>query len=347
MRKEYPLNQKILPVEYPVITTYTHHAHLLSILGTKKEAFPWIISNYIQVFINKNFKESSWGDFYFPMPYETRTVENCKWLFNQKIRENLIDDRWNSIVDFVIDALDNNNYVNMMINYKYLSKSSLYKKTDWRHDVMVYGYDNEEKKLFCADFLFKSAQYEFSECSFEEFEDAYKNRYSYTNSTYLDHCVHTFEINSACDYEYDERNILALLKQYYSSEMPEYWKNYNQKNSNKLVFGMQFYDALSIYLREKDNPNIDIRPFYLMQDHKNIMIERIKYLATANVALSSYIAPYEQVFINCKKLVKIIMKYNYSHSPSTLEDACLKIENIKQNEKELLEAFLRDFSLSL
>lgn len=58
-----------MPVSYPMITTYTQHAHLLSILTHYECAHPWIFSNYIQLFINKDYKHH-WGDFYFPLTYE-------------------------------------------------------------------------------------------------------------------------------------------------------------------------------------------------------------------------------------------------------------------------------------
>ncbi len=47
------LTKKVLPVTYPMITTYTQHAHLLSILSNYECTYPWIFSNYIQLYINK------------------------------------------------------------------------------------------------------------------------------------------------------------------------------------------------------------------------------------------------------------------------------------------------------
>lgn len=49
--------KKVLAVEYPIITSYTHHAHLLTILGTNEKTKDWIFSNYIQVYINKDFEK--------------------------------------------------------------------------------------------------------------------------------------------------------------------------------------------------------------------------------------------------------------------------------------------------
>lgn len=39
--------KRILPICDPVITSYTKHAHILSIIGSYKQTYPWIFSNYI------------------------------------------------------------------------------------------------------------------------------------------------------------------------------------------------------------------------------------------------------------------------------------------------------------
>ena len=42
-------NKKILPVSYPMITSWQWHATLFSILGDDEKAKNWIFSNYIQL----------------------------------------------------------------------------------------------------------------------------------------------------------------------------------------------------------------------------------------------------------------------------------------------------------
>jgi len=50
--------KRILPICDPVITSYTKHAHILSIIGSYKQTYPWIFSNYIQVYMNKYYKDN-------------------------------------------------------------------------------------------------------------------------------------------------------------------------------------------------------------------------------------------------------------------------------------------------
>ena len=49
----YKITENKLPVSYPIITTYTQHAHLLSILTGCDLTYDWIFSNYIQLYINR------------------------------------------------------------------------------------------------------------------------------------------------------------------------------------------------------------------------------------------------------------------------------------------------------
>lgn len=79
----HTLGRGILPVSYPMITTYTQHAHLLSVLTHYECAHPWIFSNYIQLFINKDYKHH-WGDFYFPLTYEPAAFGCMQMDFDSK-----------------------------------------------------------------------------------------------------------------------------------------------------------------------------------------------------------------------------------------------------------------------
>ena len=66
--------KKVLAVEYPIITSYTHHAHLLTILGTNEKTKDWIFSNYIQVYINKDFEKSNFNHALFIAEYLGRLL---------------------------------------------------------------------------------------------------------------------------------------------------------------------------------------------------------------------------------------------------------------------------------
>ncbi len=221
--------KKILEKQYPIITTYTHHAYLLTILGAEPKTRGWIFSDYIQIYIDNNLKKNSWGDFYFPMPYEIKALELCKWVVTQKNHENLVDKKYVDIIDYIEDVIENDFFVHMMVNHKYLSNSYF----DRTHDILVAGYVNEKKILYCADFAASTGKYIFFECSYDEFREAYNDEDVKKGSTYINHFIYSYKINTECDYGYNVNNIIFWLKQYVNSYVPDYWKGY--KYSGKVL----------------------------------------------------------------------------------------------------------------
>lgn len=304
---------KILNVKRPMITSYTHHAHLLAILETQEDTLEWIFSNYIQIYINTDLSRNSWGDFYFPMPYEIKEAELCKWIYTQKQKDRVVDKRYEDIIEFLIDAIEDDSYIHLMVNYKYISKSRCF-GIDRSHDIMVYGYDEEKQKLYCADFFFQTGSYEFSECTYDEFRLAYKYAYHSGASLYLKHYIYTYQLNKSCDYEFNSGNILYGIEQYMRGGLPEYWAIYNRSDLANISFGLDCYDVLYYYVENLGEGSLDIRLFYLMKDHKKMMIERLKFLEKKDISrnMKEYIEKYEDIYRLMNTVVMLVLKFGQS-----------------------------------
>lgn len=61
-----------LPIVYPFITHKPPEAYVFSILGAYPQTQSWLISNYINMYINENGKGDFWGKDFF-----IRTVHGC------------------------------------------------------------------------------------------------------------------------------------------------------------------------------------------------------------------------------------------------------------------------------
>ena len=329
--------KKILDTKYPIITTYTHHAHLLSILGTSSMTKFWIFSNYIQIYINRELNVNSWADFYFPMPYETRPFELCKWIEVQKNSEEFIDKNQGDIIKYIIDLIDNNYYVHLMINYRYLSKSRYNKKNvDARHDILVYGYDSEIKTLYCADFMFETSKYSFCNCTYDEFYEAYNNDFVKKQASYLNHNIYSYKLKKGCDYEFHINNIVYWIKQYINSETPEYWKGYNYSNMNNIAWGISCYDILIQNLKSIGITYIDVRFYCLLKDHKKIMIERLRFIENNTQLLKEYVEFFEEIYSEFVLIVNLVIKYNMTNNLKIIDKIVAKLTEIKNNEYETL-----------
>ncbi|MGI6669149.1 MAG: hypothetical protein ACOX4M_07055 [Acetivibrionales bacterium] len=333
-------NRKILPAKYPMITTYTQHAHLLSILSNYENTYDWIYSNYIQLYINRDYKHN-WGDFYFPLPYEIRPSDSCKWILTQKINRDLAETKWESFVHFVIDRINAGQYVHTMLNYYFVPFSIRYMRMNLHHDILIYGYDMSKEILFVSDF-FNFGIYSYEELSFSDCLKAYNTYNLTTNPDYLNKMIYLYTFNESCDYKFDIMNILNFIKAYINGTTPEYWELYNEYNKPDIVFGIQVYESLSNYIgnvTSYDPHEIDIRPFHLLSDHKTMMCLRFRYLSEKgyyNVS-DSLLADLYEIEARMKKLINIVLKCRISRDKSYKDKIQKELADIANKEFNILK----------
>ena len=335
---DYQEQKKILPINKPFISLYTQHAHLLSILAAHEETYPWIYSNYIQVYYDKNI---DWADFYFSLPREIRPSESCSWISTSKIYRNDIIPIWNSIINFIIYYINNDCYVHTMLNYYYISLSRRYQHDHLEHDMLIYGYDVQNKLFYVADF-FKDWKYIFETISFAEIETAFLNLKYVTNYDYLNGLTYIYKYNPNCDYNFNKNNIISSIINYMKPYTPEYWNSINSADGNNKVYGCEIYDALTYYLMSKAailKRFIDVRPFCLLLEHKKMMLRRLEYLLAQNII------PYEKknlydkyknirddVFI----ILSLTLKFQLTADESIINKLAIMLPETCLKENELL-----------
>lgn len=335
--------KRILPINNPLITTYTQHAHLLSILSNYENSYGWIYSNYIQLYMNKNFKHN-WGDFYFPFPYELRPSDTCKWILSQKINRDYVDAKWESIFHFAIESINAGQYMHVMLNYYFVPFSERYLKMNLHHDILIYGYDMSRKTLYVSDF-FKFGKYSSEELSHSDLIRAY-NAYNVTNNPdYLNKMIYLYSFNEKCDYKFDINNIINSIKSYLHGTIPEYWDLYNMENKDNIVFGMQIYETMNNYVAARISYNpaeLDLRPFQLLSDHKSMMRLRFRYLSEKGyyMASDSMINNLSEIEMQMKKLINIILKCKISKDKTFKDKILNEINSIAKKEYDTLKAIV-------
>lgn len=343
------IGRKILPISYPMITTYTQHAHLLSILTYHERAHPWIFNNYIQLYINKDYKHN-WGDFYFPLTYELRPSDACKWITTQKIHRDTVTSKWDSVIHFIIENINSHHYVHTMVNYFNVPLSDRYNKLQLHHDIFVYGYDLNREILYVSDF-FKNGVYSQEELSFADFSLAFSTNHLTTNHDYLREMVYLYKFNDQYQDHFSAETLLNSLRNYYDNKPPEYWEMFNYGGDrNNLDFGMQIYTTLKNYVRSTvDNESkLDIRPFHLLYDHKKIMTLRLKYLYDNRLLgqlTQEHIDRFISIEVMAKIMMNLVLKYNLTRNRSILESLQTKITNIEKEESIFLERWLKQVGI--
>ncbi|WP_238653920.1 hypothetical protein [Paenibacillus piscarius] len=343
------LDRELLPVSYPMITTYTQHAHLLSILTHYEHAHPWIFSNYIQLFINKDYKHH-WGDFYFPVTYELRPSDACKWISTQKIHRDTVAAKWDSVIHFIIENINANHYIHTMVNYFYVPLSDRYQRLQLHHDIFVYGYDLNREILYVSDF-FKNGVYSQAEISFADFSLAFNTNHLTTNHDYLNEMVYLYTFKDQYQDTFSADTLVNSIRNYFTKKTPEYWEMFNYGGDrDKLDFGMQIYTTLFNYVKEtsENKSKLDIRPFHLLYDHKKMMTLRLKFLYDYRHLINldqEHIDEFTAIELKAKILVNLAMKYNLTREMSISDRLQALIENIEHDESIFLERWLNQVGI--
>lgn len=344
---------KILPTKYPEITTYTQHAHMLSILYAYDFTTDWIISNYILLYCQKDLNFHSWADFYTPLCYVIRSPECCKYLLKQKITAQTIKNMHIDIIDFICNSISCNNYVNITLDNYYLFPSIFFNKQHVCHDMMIYGFDKEKEVFYCSDFTFTVAMnYSSHEISFSDMINAYTHPYKNEYEHYMQGLIYLYQIIEPkdCSYVFDIRNIINQLRAYYNCNVLENWKFYHCDDRNNIVFGLDVYDSLINYIEntiQQKSTFLDIRLFYLVYNHKRIMITRINYLSEHYPDLKSILMPLLDSYVKIEKLCNlaplIITKWRIQKKHESLNEIISIYQNAKSLEKSALKEFFQKY----
>lgn len=307
---------KKLKVEYPMATAFPHQATLLSILQAYKECEDWIFCNYIQIFSAKDlsggpgviakfdFFHSLYGDYRY---FELRTNP---WLQFYKIPLYLLLDTWNDICNFLIDRIDNDEYIWFPIKTDYIG---LY-QYDGYHVQFIYGYDLGEKKFFCADNY--KGKYSFEEISFANIELAIKN---VVNQADLDLGTEGLTLlkyytlpnwnEKFSRYIFNKAKVINDIKEYLL--LDNYGMGYRMNHFYS--FGVDCYFSLINYFQYtfENKLFIDLRAISSLIDHKNIMIERMKYmLRKGYIKDEVFVHDYSKIKDDILIIRNIIIKIN-------------------------------------
>lgn len=351
----YPKDSVVLPIKYPIVTSFTYHANLLSILGTKRSTYEWILSNYIQVYCYKEISKHYFGDFYFPGINQIYPAENCPWITRQLIHVNTLKNLNIQILDFIMQSIDDGYYVNIVLNHFYIKSSIYYQNEKLPHDVFITGYNKRERVFYANDFLFReNVQYADTTITFDEFIEAYEDCSPEHPHNLYKGIIYLLKLKESADFTWNEHNLIHSLRNYYEGKMPEHWEMYHDPEEPEVVFGMNMYDALVLYLEEgieKKFDNLDHREYFVMADHKHLMMERLSYFKEKIPHLRDHFVTLEKQYKDIHQIandvVALIVKFdmisNIDHiaNAEILKEALAKVKEMRVLEEKALGEFFR------
>lgn len=340
-------NIKILPMNYPVITSYPTHANILSCLQQYEDSMQWFYNYYIQLFAGGVINKGYYMDFCAPIPWRS-----CPWIYSQRIAKDMVEKKWASITEFIIDCIDSDFYVFLYLDQFYISEALPYQKQRYVHDTFIFGYDKQNRLFSVADF-YKYSKYCYTNIPFSEIEEAYINLDLTDIADNIQGIILIKPVRYD-NYAFDVRVVAGLLKDYllsqntFGSYTGGYRKDIGQKN-DFWFYGMDTYKLLKEHLQLFLNHQapLDIRPFHILLDHKTLMLMRIKYLIDNNYLnnASNIYEDYKLVEKQAISLRSMAIKAYLSKEEKPIRDAIAYIPKIVDNERVILEKLLETIIL--
>lgn len=201
------------------------------------------------------------------------------------------------------EMLRENFYVNGCYNEYFIKGKSAYKKEDFIHDYIIFGYDDDTKSFKSAAY-FPGGKYRFYDIPYEDYYNSIVGSKK--------ECLETFyaKVNKDCSPKIDIKAIKESLNKYLYSEketLIQHLQGY---------FGMEAWGKFAEYVKEAEYTDLDTRFSRVCMEHRQLMHMRIKKLYEQNYIADSTIEEeyYKKVCLPTVIIHNLFIKYNISKS---------------------------------
>lgn len=329
----------ILPKCDTFIKTYPKDANPLSILLNYTETYGWIMNSFIQI--------TSYDDKY--LDYYDFNYRNCPIIENQRIKKSLILDLYGDYTQFIIDNLNKGFYPTLLVNKKYISEYN--SNLDITHDLFIYGYNGCDKVFYISD-NFKNGKYSNGICTYMELENAIhniqENKNDYLYEVFRD-CIELLSYNKVKRTKLEMYRIKESIIDYLSSQPTKCWyvnhEMWDEDETKKRTFGIKCYNTIKNHILIASQLGYFIQGssqvFYLMWEHKNTMLLRLKHLKENGIHFddTTFIL-FDEIIKQAEICLRLKLKYDMAPDCNILSRITSIYNNIKDMEEETLEKII-------
>jgi hypothetical protein len=301
----------------PLISTYNYYASITSIFAEEDGIWPWFYSSCIQYCYDEKH------DWFF---FENHNLlDTCEYLERTKISRELASKGWDTVIQLLMDAIDNGNYCYFLINRYYLPGSIDYQKNHGSHEIFVYGYDKEKKIVYYADHL-SSGKYIKTTCTFDEMDKAY-NLIPTDDWIYICMYKKIPRDYDCVNMDYVKKSLECLLEGKPSIETPTGTPWWN------CTYGISIYDILIKKL--EISHHLDKRPYHLLWEHKKCMTLRLEYMIKQGLIRpqTDILEEYTLLEKDYLTLRNIALKYNLSQNEKLRDKLISLVGDYKEREQ--------------
>lgn len=231
---------------------------------------PWVISKYI----NPLFMETSPNNAYDICTYD-RWGTNDGILYHQYV--NLFKSTYDcleiDVIKSICAMIKNGCYITGVYNEKYIPGKMVYNQSDFVHDYILYGFDEEKQTFLSAGYL-ADRRYQSYEISFSNFAQS-------INSVGGDRLQFGFwTYNHNYHYQYNGERVLGELNDYIKCTTSH---NYRKNLYYGIEANRKLRDYLLYCITNYDTPVVDLRYSRAYMEHKSILYMCFKYLVQENL----------------------------------------------------------------
>ncbi|MWC29592.1 hypothetical protein [Paenibacillus sp. MMS18-CY102] len=326
------MNKKLYTSK-PVVSAFPIFANVLSIITKHKDAQNWIFSNFIHVSSSPKLYSLTFYDCW-------NYVRNCPLLIHNTVDRWIIEEKWkNDINAFLIDAINHESYAYFYLDEAKLKNTSVSQMVEsFTHDVMVFGYDLQEKTFNIAGNLI-NGKYVESTCTFDEMELAFAHA-NLSNDWF--HGIKLLRVNENEQYRIHKPTIKQAFSDYCNSvNIAQARGNLNLVDE---VFGLEVYDILIEYIEKSCKENsfeLNFMPFYFMWEHKDCLLARFDYLIQEGILQQNETSDHirnELSHLVQRALIlrNSIYKYALLNDQSKLLQGIKRLEEMRSIEQEVI-----------
>lgn len=309
-------DKKELSILLPISKAYHRMSFAMAILMAN-EKYHFCINNYINIFMEPNFIKDIDNTF---LSFENTDIKEVD-IFNVEI-----SDVGELSFDDIVSRIDSGSYLFFNnINENYI-KNARYEGTDFRHNLLVWGYDRNENTINVMGYD-KSNQMALYTTPFESLKMACNSVFGKTEM---------FSIRIKENIE--EKIELIKIK----DELECYLEGCPSDNGGypSDLYGINAVYCLKHYLKciEKgtyDKEKFDLKMFKFISDHKNIMSIRMRVLSTINENINSLITDYSGVVAISDKLRALSLKFFASGKEVLLQNMQKYLTDMIEKEKSI------------
>lgn len=345
---------KILPLETVTLTAWAEENFLFGIVKSMDTGWDWLMNQFIQLrgahYINYEYGAVDSSITFYPYAIHQlapNIFDLCPYIDKYTLPKKFVKKHYSSFFDFVKEMIDDGFYLSTFLDQFFREDKSL--DSDFRHPNFIYGYCDEENRVYIAD-NFENGKYGEKSISKEDLEKAFElvSDEIWEVSVFLYKMVeYSHKFNSQYvkeqieDYLHPNRGIC-----YFNRTICMEPKHVDEKYFNEVFFGVECYGLLKNYLaalingdyRYMDN---DWRSFSMLLDHKTVMQERYVYMVengyiVENEKLSKGL---EHLKRECTIIRNLFLKYVARGETIILFRIAERLQNVHTEDCEMMKLF--------